>query len=905
MFSKKRQRDYSDEERESVSEIMSQSEDGEDERQEEEGGDDQLSDRDIVRPSSDEENEYDNSDDEEMDEDANAQEEFYRKTRIVYDPSSDDPYINNDLPKTEILAAMMSDITGKLLQTFDTDNEDEKKSIVDKLKKFMNTFQNIIDTYLYTFIERSIPRTYFNVLVHIENLLTVLELVHVVCKTFHSLSTSDQLPREHRIQMRAFLYDHFLTKKLITGLEKVNDHIIVGYIDVRGKAGAIMERDGRMAFWLCICKLKYLFSNYIPKERDIYYNAESGWMNMTATDFFALCSKKHNPEDTSKLRQAIKTQKEDFDRIPYLMYGSFIRGLNVLDRQRKRQLVKEIHLSTGSRPVDNGSLPSGEHDRNTSSNNNAMYERDAQNDGIGASSSSGETGWNLRDYLEFASNRYDATEFYDKPQSNIGHIKIDVQFSNETFSISDKPIKNYTVEDLKFALEKMDAMYLKMERNWAFMAYMNTLWLRCCEVTFEMSDVPEAYDDYVYCKTVHHSSEIEYTDGQINITTSSEEENQTVHVDFLRKTEMILFHYLVFTSSLNLLRHRCMGIELETLFVSEEAGISPTYYNLMENEAFEQFHYDFVDPKAPGAIDLYKKARFMHGIDPTGVPATVKEMGAWFKAFIGYFATKIIGDEVTNIFSRQYVKQFLLPGELEWHSETNAWINEDPSIVLSTARSDEFTRVKTECTRISVRSMMERSIVPLAGQNGRVEGFNIKMDNEYIKYHFICFLILHMIIEKEDVGPEKRKLLPKYWLYFENNPDLDVHYRVLFNKKRKKGTKIVNSRYAAVAALAFGGKDTSEDKSKVTNRGADKISGDTTNFIDHYTVPVIVWSGCAFHLFYGESIYMKFYDIVSAVKNWIIILNAYPPKRFWIPSDLQTIFKNEIDKHVIGFKTLH
>ena len=625
---------------------------------------------------------------------------------------------------------------------------------------------------------------------------------------------------------------------------------------------------------------------------------------MTASEFFALCSRKPPlNENTVRLRDAIKTQKEDFDNIPYLMYGSFLRGLTILDRQRKRQLVKEINLATGSQPVDNGVIPANPNHQNAPSNN-AMYERDAEINS-NSNGNGNSMGWNIRDYLEFASSRYDASEFCDRQQNNVGHIKIDMQFSNETFSITDKPIGKYTVEDLKFALEKMDAMYLKMERSWAFMSYLNTLWLRCCEVTFEMSDVPEAYDDYVYCKTVPYSTEIEYNDNQVSMTVSNEEEDQTVHVDFLRKMEMILLHYLIYTSSLNMLRHRCMGIELETLFVDEEAGTSPTYYNLVENDAFEQFHYDFIDARSPGAIDAYKKARFVHGIDPTGIPATVKEVGAWLKEFVGHFATKIIGDEVTNIFSRQYVKQFLLPGELEWHSETNAWINEDPSIVLSTARSDEFTRVRTECTRISIRSMMEQSIIPLTDKRGRVDGFTIKMDNEYVKYHFICFMILHMIIEKEDIREDKKKLVPKYWLYFENNPEIDIHYRVLFNKKRKKGAKVVNSRYAAVAALAFGGKDTGEDKNKVTNRGADKISGDVTKLVDHYTVPIIIWSGCAFHLFYGESIYMKFYDIVSAIKNWIIILNAYPPKKFWIPTDLQKIFKSEIDRHIGEFKNVH
>ena len=832
---------------------------------------------------------------------------------LIYDTSGDEPLICTYLADAVNWTSMQKVVGKILLEALEMPlNDPERKTKLDEIYKALRTWSNKIDNYMGEFAKKKIPKLSFKLIVHVENLQSVLENVIIICKIFRELINSKDLSIVYRTAVERVFKENFFTDKLVTVLERANDTLVFNYIKLRGRGNAMLEKDERVSMWICICAFKYIFTQFIKQERCLFYDEKQGWLKKKASEYFDECLIK---KKFAGLKEALDDPEgDDVDVVSYQMYGSFVRDLSSMAKSkfsRLKELIlreqpirdndvenaneapkeeKETEESEkDSSDEESEKVSSDEEERENGNVGNLAFRR---NDNRRNRRQSDDKYWDLSKYAEVASMEYDTTPFIPKQYAAIKYTPVVPGvvhvFDPESFAISHKPVSDYTVEELKMALEKLDGQFLEMERNWSFMTYLHSLWVKCCEVTFEYSPIPETYDDYIYCKTVADEVNVNYEGNRIEISTTTDAPLSTVHPDFLRKMEAILFHYLTFQLSVNMMKHHCMKIDLEG-----------TYYNLLKSGAFDDYKYEQIEIGKKDSLERVKLANFFHGVDPTGVKAFPKDVREWSMRTSQYFVGTIESQAVTA-YSRQIIYHFLLPGEMEWHLETTPWINEDPVIVMSASRSRKFMKVNEDCTKISFNMIRDRCL-KVPSKDKKPYQYKMLLGDDSVKYNYLCFLMIHMIVASESIDEEK-KLLPKYWLFFENNDIIDIHHRILFNQRRPTVSKVSKTKYTAAANVGNSTNDV--DKSKVVKDRGDVISEDMTDYIDHYTVPIILWSGCAFHLFYSDSIYMKFYDIISAIENWLIILKTNPPTRFAVPSNLLCIFKDRIEGHAQRLKVL-
>jgi hypothetical protein len=287
-----------------------------------------------------------------------------------------------------------------------------------------------------------------------------------------------------------------------------------------------------------------------------------------------------------------------------------------------------------------------------------------------------------------------------------------------------------------------------------------------------------------------------------------------------------------------------------------------------------------------------KEALMNTGLAHGGLVATYEELKRWIECIDVVAAEEGSKDSLYDMYGSYFVSQFLLPGEKEKHIEENPLLNDDPRVVLSTHRMDEYENIEEDVRRLNFGSMLNRHITVDVNKNEII----YHMDDSAMKYVLLCRFILELCIKREQV--DKAKLPVAQWLLFENSGTMDFYHRLLFNKKRKdpKCEETENPYITSTQDLKKGEKD-SFNSYKQAEEFLDDIKG---NEIRSNAFPVVMWIGHVYYILYRDCVFVRCFNFLDAIKTWFFMASIVAPDGYAIPSVLADIF--DIGKELNSFK---
>lgn len=823
----------------------------------------------------------------EMDEEKKIMKDYFEKfntyTALMSNPDPEPVHANlgmydeEVLPYTKTIPDMkewMHLVSGLMKKLSNGLRDDDNKAINATKTKILylrgelaGTLQNIIDN--------KIPIRRHYRIEHFMNIQSVLECVHSsmeITEYCNTLQLIDEIVKKKDYSMinkfrpltkvRVIFCVGFF-RMLDKLLKRVYDVIFTNYVKIRGRDKKLMHTDERTAVWLCLMRLDLIISEMC--YYDLLYG-QKGLMH----------------KKTSEYQNDIKERRVlDKPTVAFVSSGFGVYEMEEFEKNNMEQLQSK-HEDYEDDPVGNVmdmmNLDSdGEEEDENKKKNSIIGTHDRlssflfhYNLGIN------ESFYNLlthmlktdegRNYLEEIT---EFTSWADRQTFNEVDVRFISKYYFRLFAVSEISVSQMSTEEVWRSISVLHSMAIKIERNLNYMLYMRVLWLRCCEIMFYEQDI-YIYDDPVFNKTVGTEKEYELNPSGREIQeTIKRKRIKVTNKDFGLKVEGIIFHHMVSMAGINMLRQRAMR-KMTTIL---KPGVC--------TKVTEKF--SFVKMK-----ESLMNTGLAHG----GLMATYEELKKWIACIDSVSGEEGSKDSLYDMYGSYFVSQFLLPGEKEKHIEENPLLNDDPRVVLSTHRVDEYENIEEDVRRLNFGGMLDRHIKVDASRNEIV----YHMNDSAMKYVLLCRFILELCIKREQVI--KQKLPVSQWLLFENSGTMDFYHRLLFNKKRKDPKCEETENPYLKSAQDF--KKTEKDafnSYKQAEEFLDDLKGGEIRSVEF---PVVMWIGHVYYVLYKDSVLVRCFNFLDAVKTWFFLISVIQPEGYAIPGVMSDVFN--ISKELNSFR---
>jgi hypothetical protein len=809
-----------------------------------------------------------------------------QKPKVRYDEfswsSDDDADFNNDkepfvciITDVKEWVHMVSGLIKKIVSALmDEDNRylNKCKVQVMKLNKFLHES-------IHKILQMEIPDRRHYRIEHCKNIQTLLQLIHLSVEITNFL---------YYVQIQEFVnkkgYDYVWNKlnvekkaKVIicvglfnnvsTILKLLNDHLFINYMKIRGMNKHLIHETEGLAIWLCIMRLSLIISEMCDY---IYlFSDEDGLMKQTP-DYYQKRIEKKQPLD-DKLAEFVGSGFGVYD-ISKLETSSMqeLKMKQFIDNTITNQNNDNSSEDTSSISSEDNQVEYNPHlDINTIEVHNKkgsrllsfLYHYNIKIDPLfydtvtllANNNSNRTTANDIRNFIYWA-------------QSNSELMSTSCRFVNEyetrNFNVCNIPILEMTTEEIWRSISVFHSISNKVERDMNVMLYIKLLWLRCCNITFYEQDL-YVYDVPIFNKTVSEQKKYEIkNNGRVLDEKTFKQTKKTINLTFVMKIEGIIYHYMVCNVAVNMLRSRV------------ERNLDK-YSNLDSLHTIEQLTNERI------RMDLHKLA--LHN----GLKANEDELLKWV-SFVSEFAEQpSMREGLIDMYGIYFVSAFLLPGELELHLRENPLLDDNPRIVLSTHRPDEYQKIEEEVRMLDFNKILDKHFTL---KNGVV---TYNMNDWCLKYNIFIRFVLEMASLKD-----KAPLSVKKWLIFENTDRVDIYYRVIFNKSRQKppSEETVNP----FVDLNYNDNDMEDMVQHKT------IYEDAVNYINDLNgeeiqllkYPIVLWSGHIYYVFYAEAVLIKCFNILDALKTWMFLMIAIDKENI-IPDFLKSIF--DVSKEIASF----